>query len=162
VIATDVPALIVSGVAAVISLTALFLSVLRQRQARIESVIDGLRGDRRAVTYAALTIRLSRLLKRADYRRSLIASLLLAWNFETSDRARSAVLAALADAKSTYPADYEAVVTDLGQRFDSYQAAYSQAQIERGVSRLQDVTTAVEAAEAAQRSQLGRAQGTSN
>jgi hypothetical protein len=130
-------------------LTALLLSVLRQRQARIESVIDGLRGDRRAVTYAALTIRLSRLLKREDYRRSLIASLLLAWNFETSDRARSAVLAALVDAKETYSGDYEAVVADLGQRFDSYQSAYSQAQIDPGVSRLQDVTTAVEAAEGA-------------
>jgi hypothetical protein len=161
-IATDVPAVIVSALAAFISLTALLMSVLRQRQGRIESVIDGLRGDRRAVTYAALTIRLSRLLRREDYRRSLIASLLLAWNFETSDRARSAVLAALVDAKKTYPADYGAVVADLGTRFDSYQAAYPEAQIERGVSRLQGVTSAVEAAEAAQRSRLVPTEPTSS
>lgn len=146
VIAADVPTLVVAIVAAAISLSALTLSLIQQRQARIESVIEGLRGDRRAVTYAALTIRLSQLLKREDYRLSLIASLLLAWNFETSDRARSAVLAALVEAKHSYRADYAAVVDDLGRRFQAYESAHSGARIQRGVSRLGDVTAAVNAA----------------
>lgn len=155
-IATDVPTLIVSAVAALIALTALLLSVIQQRQARVESVVEGLRGDRRAVTYAALTIRLSRLLRREDYRQSLIASLLLAWNFETSDRARSAVLAALVEAKSSYATDYDAVVADLGRRFDNYKSAYPAAKIERGADRLNDVTTAVAAAESAKKANAAR------
>jgi hypothetical protein len=145
-IATELPTIIVSVFAALISLTALLLSVVQSRQGRIEAVIEGLRGDRRAVTYAALTIRLSGLLRREDYRRSLIASLLLAWNFETSDRARSAVLAALVEGRRRFPSDYASVVDDLSGRFQSYQSAYSEAKIDRGVARLEDVTRAVDAA----------------
>jgi hypothetical protein len=70
----------------------------------------------------------------------------LAWNFERSDRARAAVLAALVDAKTHYYSDYVTVVKDLGQRFESYKQAYAEADMERGVSRLEDVTTAVDAA----------------
>jgi hypothetical protein len=142
-LATSIAPLTVSIVAALVSTVALLLTVLQRRRERIEAVIEGLRGDRRAVTYAALTIRLSRLLRRNDYRRSLIASLLLAWNFEKSDRARAAVLAALVDARQTYPNDYAEVVEDLRQRFANYESAYSEAKIERGVGRLTDVTEAV-------------------
>lgn len=145
-LATDTPALVVSGAAVVISLAALLLGWLQRRQERVEGVIEGLRGDRKAVTYAALTIRLSGLLRREDYRRSLIASLLLGWNFETSDRARAAVLAALVDARRSYRADYEAVVEDLRRGFATFESAYPEAEIERGVVRLGDVTKAVEIA----------------
>jgi len=146
VVATAIAPLAVSIAAALVSLVALLLTVLQRRRERIEAVIEGLRGDRKAVTYAALTIRLSQLLQRDDYPRSLIASLLLAWNFETSDRARAAVLAALVDAKQNHPDDYGKVVNDLRQRFSSYESAYAEAKIDRGVARLTDVTAAVDAA----------------
>jgi hypothetical protein len=55
----------VAGLAFIVSTIALTFSILRWRHERIEAIITGLRGDRRAVTYAALTIRLSRLLKRS-------------------------------------------------------------------------------------------------
>jgi hypothetical protein len=145
VLATAAP-LFVSIGAALISLVALLLAVIQRRRERVDAVIAGLRGDRKAVTYAAITIRLSQLLRRNDYRRSLIASLLLAWNFETSDRARAAVLAALVDARQTYPDEYANVVEDLRLRFASYESAYSDAKIERGTARLSDVTEAVQAA----------------
>ena len=81
-----------------------------------EAVIAGLlRGDRRSVTYAAQTIRLGGFLRRRAYRRSLNASLLLAWNFETLDRARASVLAALVDAKVRRPREYQDVVNDLDE-----------------------------------------------
>jgi hypothetical protein len=136
----------VAGLAFIVSTIALTFSILRWRHERIEAIITGLRGDRRAVTYAALTIRLSRLLKRSNYRLSLIASLLLAWNFESSDRARAAVLAALVDAKQKYPKDYSAVVADLRKRFDDYARTVPDAQMDRGFRRLDDVSDSVERA----------------
>jgi hypothetical protein len=137
---------IFAGLALIVSLISLTISILQRRRERIETVIEGLRGDRRAVTYAAHTIRLSRLLRRNDYRHSLIASLLLAWNFETSDRARAAVLAALVDARRDYPHDYAGAVTDLAGRFTAYQRAAPNAKMDRGLIRLDDVKAAVEAA----------------
>jgi hypothetical protein len=135
-----------AGAALLISLVSLVVAVVQRRPDRIESVIAGLRGDRRAVTYAALTIRLSRLLVRSDYRRSLIASLLLAWNFESSDRARAAVLAALVDARRDFRSDYDNVVADLEERFTEYERSVEDGDIQRGRSRLNDVTTSVEIA----------------
>lgn len=132
--------------ALLISIVSLAISLFQRRRDRVDSVIAGLRGDRRAVTYAALTIRLSRLLERSDSRRSLIASLLLAWNFETSDRARAAVLAALVDARSEFPDDYKSVVEDLEQRFTEYEKAANNGDIQRGRNRMNDVKTAVEKA----------------
>jgi len=139
---------ILSGFAVIVSIVAFTFSVLRWRHERIETIITGLRGDRRAVTYAALTIRLSRLLRRKDYRRSVIASLLLAWNFETSDRARAAVLAALVDARRDYPQDYEEVVADLRERFTVYERTVPNGKIGRGHNRLNDINRAVEEASA--------------
>ncbi|MDH6439437.1 hypothetical protein M2158_007978 [Streptomyces sp. SAI-144] len=115
----------------------------------MESVIEGLRGDRRAVTNAAQTIRLSGFLSRRKYRDALIASLLLAWNFETSHRARAAVLAALLQARTDYLHDYRRVVEDISKRFDVYEEVVDEEGIERGQQRLESVTNAVEAAAAA-------------
>jgi hypothetical protein len=111
-------------------------------------MIEGLRGDRVAVTYAALTIRLAGYMRRRKYRASLIAALLLAWNFETSDRARAAVLAALVQAHSHYQRDYNSVVEDLIERFTVYEESVAGGQIERGVRWLDEVTSAVKAASA--------------
>ena len=96
----------VAVVALIVSVIALLVGALQRRRERAEAVIQGLGGDRKAVTYAAMTIRLSGLLSRREHRRSLIASLLLAWNFETSDRARAAVLAALVAARTDHPNAY--------------------------------------------------------
>src|SRR5215813_7451926 len=78
-----------AGIAVVVSVVSLALSIFEHKCERIEAVIEGLRGGRRSVTCLALTVRLPRLLKRRGYRRSLVASLLLGWNFETLDRARA-------------------------------------------------------------------------
>lgn len=137
---------LISGLAFIVSAIALVLTILQRQRERLEAIVEGLRGDRRAVTYAALTIRLSRLLGRRDYRRSLIASLLLAWNFERSDRARAAVLAALVDAKRSYPQDYSEVVADLAGRFTDYERTVPNGNINRGRNRLNDVTAAVDTA----------------
>lgn len=135
-----------AGIALLVSSISLTLSILQRNHERVEAVIEGLRGDRRSVTYAALTIRLSRLLQQKKYRQSLIASLLLAWNFETSDRARAAVLAALVDTQRQYPTDYIAVVKDLEQRFAEYEMAAEKGDINRGQTRLNDVKAAVKKA----------------
>src|SRR5438128_723620 len=105
----------VAVVALIVSVIALLVGALQRRRERAEAVIQGLGGDRKAVTYAEMTIRLSGLLSRREHRRSLIASLLLAWNFETSDRARAAVLAALVAARTDHPNDYENVVQIIGR-----------------------------------------------
>src|SRR5215211_22117 len=112
----------VAGLAFIVSVAAFIVSLLRWRHVRLDAILTGLQGDRRAVTYAALTIRLAGLLRRNEYRRSLIASLLLAWNFETSDRARAAVLAALVEAKREYHQDYKETVDDISKGFAVYEA----------------------------------------
>jgi hypothetical protein len=132
--------------ALLVACVSLVVSILRQRGQPVEAVIEGLRGDRRAVTYAAQTIRLAEFLKRQTYRRSLIASLLLAWNFERSDRARAAVLAALVQAKIDYPEVYRRVLDDLNQRFSVYEQVVVDGQMERGQRRLLEVTNAVDRA----------------
>src|SRR5882672_7969020 len=59
---------IIAGLAFIVSAISLTISILQRRRERVEAVIEGLRGDRRAVAYAAHTIRLSRLLGRNDHR----------------------------------------------------------------------------------------------
>ncbi|WP_405523464.1 hypothetical protein OG426_09630 [Streptomyces canus] len=134
--------------ALLISLISTGIALYRSHGEPVESVIEGLRGEHRAVTYAAQTIRLSGFLGRRKYRAALIASLLLAWNFETSDRARAAVLAALLQARTDHPRDYWRVVTDLTTRFDVYEEVVDEEGIQRGQQRLESVTKAVEAATA--------------
>jgi hypothetical protein len=131
-----------------VSLFSVIFALRKSRSEPVEVVIEGLRGDRRAVTYAAQSIRLTGYLKRSKYRSSLIASLLLAWSFETSDRARAAVLAALVQAHNDYRGDYYRVVEDLVERFEVYERVVEGGDIERGRQRLDAVTKAVETASA--------------
>jgi hypothetical protein len=144
----DVVTAVISVLALVVSVFALVLTIQQRRRERLDAYIGNLLGDRRSVTNAAITIRLSRLLRNDGYRRSLIASLLLAWNFETSDRARAAVLAALVEAKRAYPGDYRAVVADLTEMNTDYERVVPSGDISRGQGRLNDVTAAVETASA--------------
>ena len=137
--------------ALLVACVSLLVAIVKQRGQPVEAVIDGLRGDRRAVTYAAQTIRLAEFLKRRAYRRSLIASLLLAWNFERSDRARAAVLAALVQAETDYPEEYRRVVDDLNERFSVYEQVVIDGEMDRGQRRLLEVTTAVDKAVQARR-----------
>ncbi|MFJ1975541.1 hypothetical protein ACIO93_43910 [Streptomyces sp. NPDC087903] len=134
--------------ALLISLVSAGIALYRSHGEPVESVIEGLRGDRRAVTSAAQTIRLSGFLRRRKYRDALIASLLLAWNFETSHRARAAVLAALLQARIDHFDDYRRVVEDISMRFDVYEEVVGEEGIERGQQRLESVTNAVDSAAA--------------
>lgn len=131
-----------------LSLLSVILALRKSQSEPVEAVIEGLRGDRRAVTYAAQTIRLAGYMKRRKYCSSLIASLLLAWSFETSDRARAAVLAALVQGHNDYQHDYEKIVKDLVERFEVYEKVVDEGDIERGRRRLDAVTKAVETASA--------------
>jgi len=139
---------IVAIIALIISLVSLALTLLNQSRVRLETIIDGLRGDRRSVTFSALQIRLAGLLKQDQFRKSIIASLLLSWNFETSDRARAAVIAALINAKKMYGNDFEDSVSDLKDMFSNYEQIVEAGDISRGKGRLDDVLNSIKKAEA--------------
>lgn len=141
------PKAVFAGIAIIVSLISLIYTFIDRRRVRIESIIQGLQGDKASVTYTALQIRLTKLLSNRKYRHALISALLLAWNFEQSDRARASVLTALLEAKRKYPKDYKNVVTDLTQQFNLYGSVKGEKEIERGTSRLSDVLNAIDKAE---------------
>jgi hypothetical protein len=143
------PKALFAGLAIVVSLISLVFTLFDRQRVRIETVIEGLRGDNASVTYTALYIRLSKLLKKRKYRHSLISALLLAWNFQQSDRARASVLMALVNAKRKYAKDYIKAVGDLTAQFDLYASVKGEEDIgKRGKARLKDVLEAIEKAEA--------------
>jgi hypothetical protein len=137
----------IAATALAISIISLIITLLSQRRIRLESIIEGLRGDRRSVTYSALYIRFANLFSRHRFRQSIIASLLLSWNFETSDRARAAILASLIKAKKIYGNDFDQVTNDLKAMFTSYEKAVEKGDISRGQGRLDDVLKSIEKAE---------------
>ncbi|HEX8264582.1 MAG TPA: hypothetical protein VF596_04100 [Pyrinomonadaceae bacterium] len=144
---TSDPRAIFAGIAIIISVISLIYTFLDRQRGRIDSIIQGLRGDRASVAYTALQIRLTNLLSKRKYRQALISALLLSWNFEQSDRARASVLMALLDAKKKYPKDYDTVIDDLTQQFNIYGSVKGEKEIERGTSRLKDVLEAITRAE---------------
>jgi hypothetical protein len=142
------PKSVFAGVAIIVSLISLGFSLVERTRVSIEAVLQGLRGAKESITYMALHIRLTKLLSKRKYRRALISALLLAWNFEDSDRARSSILTALLEAKRKYPDTYDEVIHDLTRQFDLYGGVIGQQQIQkRGMSRLDEVLDAIKKAE---------------
>ncbi len=142
-IASD-PRNVLAALALIVSFTSLTISLIERTRVRIESVLQGLRGDRESIAYTALQIRLTNLLSKRKYRHALISALMFAWNFEDSDRARASVLTTLLEAKRKYPKDYDAVIQDLTKQYQIYGEVIGKEQIEkRGMSRLVDVLYAV-------------------
>lgn len=141
------PRVIFAGIAVIISIISLIYTFLDRQRGRIDSLIQGLRGDRASIAYTALQIRLTNLLSKRKYRQALISALLLSWNFEKSDRARASVLMTLLDAKKKHPQDYKSVVNDLTLQFDIYAGVKGEEEMQRGTSRLKDVLEAIETAE---------------
>jgi hypothetical protein len=126
------PKALFAGLAIVVSLISLVFTLFDRQRVRIETVIEGLRGDNASVTYTALYIRLSKLLKKRKYRHSLIS-----------------VLMALVNAKRKYAKDYIKAVGDLTAQFDLYASVKGEEDIgKRGKARLKDVLEAIEKAEA--------------
>ena len=142
------PKSIFAAIAIVVSTASFTYTLIDRSRVRIDAILEGLRGDRASVTYTALHIRLTKLLSRRKYRRAIISALLLAWNFELSDRARASVLMALLEAKKRYLKIYEEVVADLKNQFKIYGTVKGEGEIEkRGTARLEDVLSAIDKAE---------------
>lgn len=141
---TSDPSNVFAGLALVVSLISLTIALIERTQVRIESVLEGLRGDMESIAYTASQIRLTNLLSRRKYRRALISALMFAWSFKASARARASVLAVLLVAKNKYPKDYVAVSEDLKKQYEIYGKVRGKEKIEkRGMSGLVDVLDAV-------------------
>ena len=131
-----------TAAAVAISIISLFISLREKERERRQSVVRALQGEREAVAFVAYRLHQNPDSLHADTADQVVAALCLAWMFESSDRARAIVLAALRALRPSQAARIDQAMDDL-QNIAANYAATPDADISKGVLRLKQLRTAL-------------------
>ena len=134
---------IFAGLAVLISIVSLVVTLREKRREKRQSVVKALQGERESVAFVAYRLYQKPELLHGSTADETIAALCLAWMFESSDRARAIVLAALRALQPGHAARIKSVREHLRGIASAY-SAIPDTDIRKGRDRLKQLGEALE------------------
>jgi hypothetical protein len=131
-----------AALAVLLSIVSLVITLREKRREKRQSLVKALQGERESVAFVAYRLYQNPKLPRGSTADEIIAALCLAWMFESSDRARAIVLAALRALQPRHAKRIQSVREHLGGIADAY-AGIPDTDIRRGYERLEQLDHAL-------------------
>jgi hypothetical protein len=132
----------IAAVAVVISITSLVITLREKRRDQRRSIVKALQGERESIALIAYRLYQEPESLHQDVANETVDALCMAWLFESSDRARAMVLAALRALKPWHEKRIQAVRTNLQGIADAY-AKTPEGEVSKGQTRLKQLESAL-------------------